>query len=144
MSAVTQTNEVSATYAAGLSIPSNILIEGKDDENHFRQVVKNAVKVGVLDKLQDILNSLGSYASGQGILTRVRLFRDFAPMSFRFARDIASSTPYGVKPAWDFWFQGGIIYSGPTPDDSGYVASGLAPALSVSVDNPGIGWSIHT
>jgi|GEM_PF-1371687 len=145
MSQTEQTDEQPLTLAdvePTLHIPPNVVVDYRLD--YFLGVVRDAIAAGVLDKFRDMIRQLSEYASGSGRLTRVHLFPDFAPMSFRFAREIADPTPYGMAPTWQPWFQGGVIYSGPTPDDPEYVASGLAPALSVSVGDPGVGWSVHT
>ena len=131
-----------AQTAKTLQIPSNVVIE---DTDYFTEVVNDAATMGILDKLQTMLQQLGSYASGrEDLVTRVRLYKDFAPMSFAFVRDRTVPTPYGNEPDWTPWFHGGVIYSGPTPEDGNVSLDGGAPAFCVSLGDPEVGWSVHT
>lgn len=69
---------------------------------------------------------------GQG--TRCQLYSDFAPNSFRFVIERLK------EGKWVHWFNGGLIYSGPSQP-----ADGSFPALTVSVDRQTTdGWSVHT
>jgi len=132
---------------AEIRIPDNVIVE---DADYFQKVADAAGSLGleIVDKFQEMLDGLAAYASGrEDLVTRVRLWKDFAPLSFRFLRERAEPTRRSddpQEPDWQPWFHGGVIYSGPLPDDPDYVASGLAPALSVSVGDPGVGWSVHT
>ncbi len=104
------------------------MIEFKDPE-HFLSVLKWAAEHDCATKLAERLNYLATYANGDNIC---ELYRDFAPHSFEFLMKHADGSR---------WFNGGLIYSGPSQP-----LNGSAPALTVGigVDNSQHNWSVHT
>jgi hypothetical protein len=62
---------------------------------------------------------------------------DVAPYSFSFAH-FALPKVTDEKPERKFWFNGGLIYQGPSVP-----ADGSFPSLTVSL-TPGTGWFCHT
>lgn len=97
---------------------------------HFTQVVEFAINAGCAAKLFDRLAYLANYG-GNPEYTVCTLGYDFAPHSFRFT----------IERNGNRWFNGGLIYSGPTQ-----ALDGSFPALTVSLE-PGDGshqWSVHT
>ena len=104
------------------------MIEFKD-YRHFFDVVKFAASVGAANKLIERLDYLAEYHNGENT---VEIYKDWAPHSFTFVMK---------KPDGAFWFNGGLIYSGPDQP-----LDGSAPALTVGIgiDSSVHGWSIHT
>lgn len=100
-----------------------------EDPEHFTEVLEFALHQGCQDKLMERLNYLATYGEGDNVC---HVHRDFAPHSFAFAMKRADGR---------FWFNGGLIYSGPTQP-----LNGSAPALTVGigVDSSKHGWSVHT
>ena len=100
-----------------------------EDPTHFATVLEWAVANKCYDKLMQRLDYLGHYSDKA---TTCRLYKDFAPNSFEFLMEL----PDGTR-----WFNGGLIYSGPTQP-----LDGSAPALTVGigVDSSVHGWSVHT
>jgi hypothetical protein len=99
-----------------------------EDPEHFAQVVEFAVANKCYAKLMERLDYLGHYSDQA---TTCHLYRDHAPNSFAFAMKRHSS---------QFWFNGGLIYSGP-----GQALDGSGPAFTVSISaEPGHSWSVHT
>jgi hypothetical protein len=100
-----------------------------EDPEHFARVLEFALQNKCIDKLSERLDYLAHYAGGENTC---HIHRDWAPNSFSFAMR---------KPDSQFWFNGGLIYSGP-----GQPLDGSAPALTVGigVDSSKHGWSIHT
>jgi hypothetical protein len=103
-------------------------------------VNKFADQVGAHDRLHKQLDYLARYAcpAEDAQKTICDLYKDFAPNSFGFTMRRRNQETGG----YDYWFNGGLIYSGP-----GQPLDGSAPALTVSLD-PEAGkqhdWSIHT
>ena len=99
------------------------------DTDHFLKVLEFAVQANATKELADKLKYLSDYGGGGNMC---RLFRDWAPNSFTFNI---------TKPDGQFWFNGGLIYSGP-----GQPLDGSAPALTVSLgaDTGKHNWSVHT
>lgn len=104
------------------------MIEFKDPE-HFLTVLKFAAANNCAAKLADKLEYLAQYGNGDN---RCDIGRDYAAHSFSFAM---------YQPDGRFWFNGGLIYSGP-----GQPLDGSAPAFTVSLERTGHehNWSIHT
>jgi hypothetical protein len=102
-------------------------------EEHLKKVREFARGVGALKQLDDKLNYLRDYGGGDNVC---RLGYDFAPNSFEFIM----CHPDGTR-----WFNGGLIYSGPTQP-----LDGSFPALTVSLDilngppKNTHDWSVHT
>ena len=96
---------------------------------HFATVIEWAVANKCHDKLMQRLDYLGNYSDEA---TTCRLYADFACHSFDFVMERADGT---------HWFNGGLIYSGPTQP-----LNGSAPALTVGIgiDSSVHGWSVHT
>lgn len=112
-------------------------------QEHYARVLEFAKAIGKLDDLTQQLDYLDTYASGEGCTydkaktggTRCLLFKDHAPYSFQFVMECRAhpSMP------WERWFNGGVIFEGPTQP-----LNGSAPAFTVSCGEPKVGWSIHT
>ena len=100
-----------------------------EDPAHFATVFEWAVANKCHDKLMQRLDYLGHYSDEA---TTCRLYKDFAPNSFEFLMERADGTR---------WFNGGLVYSGPTQP-----LDGSAPALTVGIgiDSSVHGWSVHT
>ncbi len=100
-----------------------------EDPEHFAQVMEFAVHNKCVEALTKRLDYLAHYGEGNNVC---HVYKDWAPNSFAFAMK---------KPDSDFWFNGGLIYSGP-----GQPLDGSAPALTVGigVDSSVHGWSVHT
>lgn len=117
------------------------MIEIKCPE-HFRDVVAFAAKVGALDQFMGRVLYLGAYALQSRNIADVKaeLFRDDAPHSFAFVI-YAAKKPLHRGGAWERWFNGGLIYSGP-----GQPLDGSAPAFTVGIGtDPAVhSWSVHT
>ena len=112
-------------------------------KEHFEETEHFADQAG---RKQQFLKTLRDLVAGEIVddeLTcwgrpckmRVRLYRDFAPHSFEFVKEVM----YEGKSEWEFQFNGGIIFHG--PHDNG--GDGGAPTYSVSL-SPQDGWSVHT
>lgn len=101
----------------------------ESSREHFAKVMEFAMNNGCADKLLERLQYLAEYAGGR---QKCVLYTDWAPNSFAFAMK---------KPDSEFWFNGGLIYSGP-----GQPLDGSAPAFTVSIDADSSkhSWSIHT
>ncbi len=98
------------------------------DPDHFLEVVKFAISVGALDKFQERIDYLNTYADGY---CNCHLAKDSAPNSFDFVM---------FKDDGTRWFNGGLIYSGP-----GQPMDGSAPAFTVSLtQSKGHSWGVHT
>lgn len=114
-------------------------------EKELQQAKAFAVGISddLLKQLESQLEYLAGYANGPGCRydkstgadTRCRLYKDFAPHSFRFEVDCKEN--YAAP--WEYWFNGGLIYQGPDCP-----ADGSFPSLTVSVDSKRIGWFVHT
>lgn len=100
-----------------------------EDPEHFARVMEFAVANKCYDKLMERLDYLGHYSDQA---TTCHLYRDRAPHSFSFAMKRHGS---------QFWFAGGLIYSGP-----GQPLDGSGPAFTVGIGiHPDVhGWSVHT
>ena len=109
---------------------------------HLHRVLDFARQSGLRSQLADRFRYLGQYATRAGCMydktrgmnTQCILYKDFAPYSFRFVMQ-CKETP---DASWEFWFEGGLIYQGPTSP-----ANGGAPSFTVSLAE-GSGWFIHT
>mgnify|MGYP000851047503 FL=1 len=101
-----------------------------EDPDHFARVVEFAMANKCHDKLMERLDYLAHY--GDDPATTCHLYADHAPHSFAFAMKRHGS---------QFWFNGGVIYSGP-----GQALNGTGPAYTVGigVDSSVHGWSVHT
>ena len=100
-----------------------------EEPNYFAEVMQFALASGCADKLTERLSYLSQYHEGENTC---HIYKDWAPHSFAFAMK---------KPDSSFWFNGGLIYSGP-----GQPLDGSAPALTVGIgiDSSRHGWSVHT
>lgn len=112
-------------------------------EDHFHQVQEFAK---ASERLDDFLGRLERLAWGdlsddeltcwgRPCKVRVTLFKDFAPHSFEFVKEVM----YKEKTEWEFQYNGGLIFHG-SHDNGG---DGGAPTYSVNL-SPQDGWSIHT
>jgi hypothetical protein len=111
-----------------------------DDEQleRLEQVREFARSIGLSRQLERQLDYLANYANhDDGPKRQCVLSYDFAPFSFSFAH-FALPTPGQEKPERKFWFNGGLIYQGPSVP-----ADGSFPSLTVSLA-PGTGWYCHT
>ena len=100
-----------------------------EDPDHFAEVVQFAVANKCYGKLMERLDYLGHYSDEA---TTCHLYRDHAPNSFVFAMKRHGS---------QFWFNGGLIYSGPEQPLNG---SGPAFTVGIGIDSSTHGWSVHT
>ncbi len=116
-----------------------IEVQAKDE---LKNIINFAIDNDCLDKLVDRLQYLSSYGSGTpdfipGSIKCV-LHHDFAPHSMSF--EMLSKN----NGEWQLWFNGGLIYSGPTA-----LSDGRYPTLTVSNDPDAAQgkkhmWSVHT
>lgn len=112
-------------------------------EDHFETVEDFARKSGKLEQFYKKLEYLVAGDIPDEELTcwtrpckiRVRLFKDFAPYSFEFLKEVL----YNDESEWNRQFNGGLIFHG--PHDNG--GDGGAPTYSVNL-SPQDGWSVHT
>ncbi len=118
---------------------SRIDITCPDD---FTEAEEFAKSTGRHEQLVSLLGRLAMKETKDDSLTffgrpiediRVRIFHDFAPLSFGFVMQIKADGE------WENVMNGGLIYHG--PHDRG--GDGGAPTYSVNV-SPHDGWSIHT
>lgn len=99
-----------------------------EDPEHMAKVIEFAVANKCAHKLLERLDYLSNYSDEA---TTCHLYSDHAPNSFAFAMKRHDS---------QFWFNGGLIYSGP-----GQPLDGSGPAFTVSIGTePGHSWSMHT
>ena len=100
-----------------------------ENPEHLAKVMQFALHNGCADKLLERLDYLAQYGEGDNTC---HLHRDSAPNSFAFAM---------LKPDGEFWFNGGLIYSGPDQP-----LDGSFPGLTVGIgiDSSKHGWSVHT
>jgi hypothetical protein len=106
---------------------------------YFDEVKQQADEMGALAELVYGLKQLtmGNYRGN--VISRVRLFSDFAPLSFTWTKEFL-----GDDGKWHYYMNGGLIYSGP-----GNPSTGGAPSFTVSLDpDAATGvkhmWSVHT
>lgn len=108
------------------------------DKEYYGEVIKFAVSKRLMDDLNKELMYLHLYGTDWDDpgLTKTRLFKDFAPMSFFF--QMGRRQEDGT---YKDWFVGGLIFHG--PHDRG--GDGGSPTYSVEL-NPGTKphWSVHT
>lgn len=112
-------------------------------EDHFNAIEAFARESGRLEQFHDTMSKLawGDISDeelscwGRPCRVRVTLFRDFAPQSFEFVKEVL----YKNETEWKRQFNGGVIFHG-THDNGG---DGGAPTYSVNL-SPQDGWSIHT
>lgn len=90
---------------------------------------------GLLDNLHYLGHYAEERAKQEGWKMKTTIYNDFAPFSFGF--DVRLS-PDGGK-TWKGFLNGGLIYSGPDQP-----LDGSGPAFTVSLGEPGEGWSTHT
>lgn len=107
--------------------------------SHHEVTKAFAERIGLLDDLEAQLTYLDGYANeasrraGSSDLTRCQLSQDIAPWSFYFQMERA-----GEDGIYRFWFEGALVYHGPS--DGG---SGEAPSFATGLV-PQHGWSLHT
>lgn len=104
-----------------------------------REFAKNVDAYDALQKQLVYLNGYGNPDNPWDGYSRCVLSKDFAPYSFAFTMQRKSKDG-----EYDYWFSGGLIYSGP-----GQPADGSSPSLSVSLDPDASSgkkhmWSVHT
>ena len=112
-------------------------------EGYFNEVETFAREAGRFDAFYERLQYLvwGEISDaeltcwGKRCKVRVRLYKDFAPQSFEFVKEVM----YEDETEWTFQFNGGMIFHG-SHDGGG---DGGAPTYSVNM-TPQDGWSIHT
>ena len=107
-------------------------IDSSSCEAHLAATRAFADRVGLRDSLEECLERLTRPFMGRESRTVIR--KDFAPYSFEFVKTYKSESG-----AWEYAYNGGIIYHG--PHDNG--GDGGMPTLSVNLE-PHNGWSIHT
>lgn len=100
-----------------------------EDKEHFASVAEFALNAGAADKLNQAVAYLAGYGDGKNICM---LHKDWAPASFAFAMH---------RPDGTFWFNGGLIYSGPTQPLDG---SGPAFTVGIGQSTGQHDWSVHT
>jgi len=116
-----------------------MLVYDQDTQAYLSEVLAKAIGMGLLQQLLDRLHYLAHYAEErgkqEGFVVRTTLWKDFAPLSFRFTHEITRDGE-----TWESWFGGGLIYEGPDVP-----ADGSFPSLTVSVGSDGKpGWRVHT
>ena len=88
-----------------------------------------------IEGLHDLAHYAEERGKQEGFVVRTTLWRDFAPLSFRFTHEITRDGE-----TWESWLSGGLIYEGPDVP-----ADGSFPSLTVSVGSNGKpGWGVHT
>ncbi len=110
-----------------------------DTAQYIAEVLQQAARAGLLQELIDGLHYLAHYAEErgkqEGIVVRTTLWKDFAPLSFRFTHEITRDGE-----TWEPSLSGGLIYEGPDVP-----ADGSFPSFTVSVGSDGKpGWRVHT
>ncbi len=116
-----------------------ILLFNNIARKHYDAVVVFASQHDLLDAFQERLQHLEKMASDNFASDGcVFLLKDFAPMSFTFSLGVLHniSSRIGVN--------GGLIYSGPVDDGGDVRLDGSAPAFTVQLGEPKVGWLIHT
>ena len=136
----------------------------EDHKKYYSEVVEFATKVGALEELNKSLEWMRTYAcrGENDVIYETRskfvLYKDVAPNSvqvrvYKRKNNAKVDGPPEItgrraieipEPEYEFWYNGGLIYSGP-----GLPADGSFPSLSVSLDpdaNSGKRhmWSVHT
>lgn len=117
-----------------------MLVVHENAQRRMSEAIAWAARNKLVDQLQDQLIYLDEYANRKGCLydrtqgsnTRCILYHDHAPWSFYFVME------HLVDNAWKRYFNGGLIYQGPTQK-----CDGSFPALTVSLAS-GDGWHVHT
>lgn len=112
-------------------------------EEEMQAARNHAQFLGVLAQFDQTLDYLSTYANGPacrydtatGANTKCVLGRDFAPFFFSFA--IYSKKTDSDK--FEYWFNGGLIFQGPS-----IPADGSAPSFTVSMNPSEVGWFVHT
>jgi hypothetical protein len=109
-----------------------------DDEqlDRLEKVREFARSIGMSEQLERQLSYLANYADHDEPKRQCVLGYDFAPHSFSFAHFVLPKYPANGQRS--FWFNGGLIYQGPTSP-----ADGSFPSLTVSLAS-GTGWFCHT
>lgn len=125
-----------------------MLIVNEHVADYFGQVMANVARMGpgALSDLLEQLSYLDTYGCNSEFglnrnITNCFLRKDFAPNSFSFT--MMRATTDGSE-TYKYWFDGGLIYSGP-----GLPSDGSSPSLSVSLDPYAASgskhmWSVHT
>jgi hypothetical protein len=115
---------------------TGLVVLDEEQLDRLEQVRDFARSMGLGEQLERQLGYLAGYACHDDSPPRqCVLSYDFAPHSFSFAH-YALPTP--ERPGRKFWFNGGLIYQGPSSP-----ANGDFPALTVSLAS-GTGWHCHT
>lgn len=112
-------------------------------QEHFDTVETFARENGRIEQLYKTLSDLvwGDIPDdeltcfGTRCKVRVHMYKDFAPESFQFDKEVL----YDGKEEWKYLHNGGVIFHG-THDGGG---NGGAPTYSVNL-TPQDGWSVHT
>lgn len=110
-----------------------LVVPNEEAMDYLEEQIDFARGTDCIDNLADRLFWLVQNGGSRPV--RVVLCRDFAPHSFVFAVQRVDDT--GQR--WERCMNGGLIYSGPDQP-----LDGSAPAFTVSLGEPKIGWSIHT
>jgi hypothetical protein len=105
--------------------------------SQLEQAREFARSIGLLSQLEHQLEWLATYAKHEGSPRRQCILGgDFATYSFSFAHyELPNGEPESKR---RFWFNGGLIYQGPTQP-----ADGSFPSLTVSLHR-NTGWFCHT
>jgi hypothetical protein len=116
-----------------------LVIDNDKIRDNVGKACTAALRMGALPELARALIYLDTYAkpddSPYKSKTRCTLFPDSAPLSFTFRMDKRNNK----TGEYNYWFNGGLIYSGPDCP-----ADGSFPSLSVDVnpsDKPT--WRVH-
>lgn len=116
-----------------------LVIEDEKVRDDVGKACAAALRMGALPELAKALVHLDTYPNhtpAGSHKTRCTLHPDFAPLSFTFRMDRQNHK----TGEYEYWFNGGLIYSGPDCP-----ADGSFPSLSVDVnpsDKPT--WRVHT
>lgn len=111
---------------AVLELPPTIVFDAGNDKLVAR--IQQCLAHPLAESFRESLSRLASMAKGIG--GKVRLYWDFADLSFGFVV---------IRANGEAWINGGLIYHG-AHDHGG---DGGAPTFSVNVQ-PIIGWTLHT
>jgi len=118
--------------ATGLVILDDDLLDKLEREREF------ASAMGLREQLEQQVHYLATYANhdGEQPTRQCVLYDDFAPHSFCFSHFMPAR--YSKDNQRHFWFNGGLIFQGPSCP-----ADGSFPSLTVSLAS-GTGWFCHT
>jgi hypothetical protein len=102
-----------------------------ESTEYLKEVVSDALELGLFSELAEGLSDLARQGDKEWV---VKLYKDFAPLSFAFSAGRYDKESGEFKQVYN----GGLIYQGPNvPGDGSF------PSLSVSLHS-NTGWFVHT